>query len=131
MKLVITFWMPCARAFCSDELRERRKKSQAERKEEAAKGEDHEPGSIAEDSQRDQRTRELEQQGKHVVDNPLGSTGSRASLKRNATTMTSEQLRSLAARVYPAAAAAKKRKTAKASPQASKITKHFQREKGP
>jgi len=73
--------MPCARAFCSDELRERRKKSQAERKEEAAKGEDHEPSSIAEDSQRDQRTRELEQQEKHVVDNPLGSIGSRASLK--------------------------------------------------
>jgi hypothetical protein len=45
--------------------------------------------------------------------------------------MTSEQLRSLAARVYPAAAAAKKGKTAKASPQASKITKHFQGEMGP
>ena len=53
MKLVITFWMPCAAREQGlaasdkrrDELRERRKKSQAERKEEAAKGEDHEPPS--------------------------------------------------------------------------------------
>lgn len=88
MKLVITFWMPCARAFCSDSLLS--------------------CSSSATRAGLDVRKRLIE-----------------------LTTMTSEQLRSLAARVYPVAAAAKKGKTAKASPQASKITKHFQREKGP